>query len=77
MKQKLEVLTHLDTLLGLDNFYSVQDTPYDIKLQGNVCSHLVRTLKSFDFDVNYDKENVWLQTSSMVSKVKVTITLTF
>ena len=45
MTAKLRLLKMIDSRIGLENFYSVTLTHYDISLQGNASKYLIKSLK--------------------------------
>jgi len=76
MKKKLEVLNQLSAIgFDLEDYYSI-GLMSNIRLQGECTKRLVRFLESRDFEMKFDKENLWMTGRQAIDGVFVEVTLT-
>ena len=73
MQNQIENLSNLG--LDLNKFYNVTLLSYEIQLQGHATGSLIRDTHKLGYELNYDKDNNWLEYRA--DNLKITLTFKY
>lgn len=75
MQNQIENLSNLGLDLDLNKFYNITLTSYEIQLLGHATGSLISDINKLGYELNYDKDNNWLEYRA--DNLKITLTFKY